>query len=88
MIPNINYGVYRGKRTVSLCLCTHLNVLGRRQLNLCMRFSCEYSGNCIRFSIIAQQNIDSVLKIFWQNRRKAATQSQMGLTPLRMENTL
>ncbi len=59
MISNINYGVYRGKRTVSLCLCTHLSVLGRRQLDLCMRFSCEYSGNCIRFSIFAQQNIDS-----------------------------
>ena len=52
-----------GKRTVSLCLCTHLSVLGRRQLNLCMHFSCEYSGNCIRFSIFAQQNIDSVFMI-------------------------
>ena len=31
-----------GKRTVSLCLCTRLSVLGRRQLNLCMRFSYEY----------------------------------------------
>ena len=60
MISNINYGVYRGKRTVSLRRCTHLSVLGRRQLDLCMRFSCEYSGNCIRFSIFAQQNIDSV----------------------------
>ena len=59
MIPNINYGVYRGKCTVSLCLCTHLSVLGCRQLDLCIRFSCEYSGNCIRFSIFAQQNIDS-----------------------------
>ena len=59
MISNINYGVYRGKRTVSLRRCTHLSVLGRRQLDLCMRFSCEYSGNCIRFSIFAQQNIDS-----------------------------
>ena len=63
MIPNINYGVYRGKRTVSLCLCTHLSVLWRRQLDLCMRFSCEYSGNCIRFGIFAQQNIDSVFMI-------------------------
>ena len=63
MIPNINYGVYRGKRTVSLRRCTHLSVLGRRQLDLCMRFSCEYSGNCIRFSIFAQQNIDSVFMI-------------------------
>lgn len=63
MIPNINYGVYRGKRTVSLCLCTHLSVLWRRQLDLCMRFSCEYSGNCIRFSTFAQQNIDSVFMI-------------------------
>ena len=52
-----------GKRTVSLCLCTHLSVLWRRQLDLCMRFSCEYSGNCIRFSISAQQNIDSVFTI-------------------------
>ena len=52
-----------GKRTVSLCLCTHLNVLGHRQLDLCMRFSCEYSGNCIRFGIFAQQNIDSVFMI-------------------------
>ena len=52
-----------GKRTVSLCLCTHLNVLGHRQLDLCMRFSCEYSGNCIRFSVFAQQNIDSVFMI-------------------------
>ena len=60
MILNINYEVYGGKRTVSLCLCTHLSVLGRRQLDLCMCFSCEYSGNCIRFSISAQQNIDSV----------------------------
>ena len=51
------------KRTVSLCLCTHLNVLGHRQLDLCMRFSCEYSGNCIRFSVFAQQNIDSVFMI-------------------------
>ena len=59
MISNINYGVYRGKRTVSLCRCTHLNVLGHRQLDLCTCFSCEYSGNCIRFSIFAQQNIDS-----------------------------
>ena len=25
--------------------------------------SCEYSGNCIRFSIFAQQNIDSVFMI-------------------------
>ena len=48
-----------GKRTVSLCRCTHLNVLGHRQLDLCTCFSCEYSGNCIRFSIFAQQNIDS-----------------------------
>ena len=77
MIPNINYGVYRGKRTVSLCLCTHLNVLGHRQLDLCMRFSREYSGNCIRFSIFAQQTIDSVLKISYfgktaeRRRRKA-----------------
>ena len=31
-----------GKRTVSLCLCTHLSVLWRRQLNLCMHFSYEY----------------------------------------------
>ena len=77
MIPNINYGVYRGKCTVSLCLCTRLSVLGRRQLDLCMRFSCEYSGNCIRFGIFAQQNIDSVLKISYfgktaeRRRRKA-----------------
>ena len=65
------------KRTVSLCLCTHLSVLGRRQLNLCMHFSCEYSSNCIRFGIFAQQNIDSVLKISYfgktaeRRRRKA-----------------
>ena len=52
-----------GKRTVSLCLCTHLSVLWRRQLDLCMCFSCEYSGNCIRFGIFAQQNIDSVFMI-------------------------
>ena len=52
-----------GKRTVSLCLCTHLSVLGRRQLDLCMHFSYEYSGNCIRFGIFAQQNIDSVFMI-------------------------
>ena len=52
-----------GKRTVSLCLCTHLSVLWRRQLDLCMRFSCEYSDNCVRFSIFAQQNIDSVFMI-------------------------
>ena len=51
------------KRTVSLCLCTHLSVLWRRQLDLYMRFSCEYSGNCIRFSLIAHQNIDSVFMI-------------------------
>ena len=63
MIPNINYGVYRGKRTVSLCLCTHLSVLWRRQLDLCMHFSYEHSGNCIRFIIFAQQNIDSVFMI-------------------------
>ena len=50
-----------GKRTVSLCLCTHLSVLWRRQFDLCMRFGCEYSGNCIRFSIFAQQNIDSAV---------------------------
>ena len=50
-----------GKRTVSLCLCTHLSVLWRRQLDLCMCFSCEYSGNCIRFGIFAQQNIDSAV---------------------------
>ena len=42
---------------------TRLSVLGRRQLDLCMRFSCEYSGNCIRFGIFAQQNIDSVFMI-------------------------
>lgn len=66
-----------GKRAVSLCLCTHLSVLWRRQLDLCMRFSCEYSGNCIRFSTFAQQNIDSVLKISYfgktaeRRRRKA-----------------
>ena len=77
MIPNINYGVYRGKCTVSLCLCTHLSVLGCRQLDLCIRFSCECSGNCIRFSIFAQQNIDFVLKISYfgktaeRRRRKA-----------------
>ena len=52
-----------GKRTVSLCLCTHLSVLWRRQLDLCMRFSYEHSGNCIRFIIFAQQNIDSVFMI-------------------------
>ena len=52
-----------GKRTVSLCLCTHLSVLWRRQLDHCMCFSCEYSGNCIRFGIFAQQNIDSVFMI-------------------------
>ena len=63
MISNINYGVYRGKRTVSLCLCTHLSVLWRRQLDLCMHFSYEHSGNCIRFIIFAQQNIDSVFMI-------------------------
>ena len=77
MIPNINYGVYRGKCTVSLCLCTRLSVLGCRQLDLCMHFSYEYSGNCIRFIIFAQQNIDSVLKISYfgktaeRRRRKA-----------------
>ena len=32
MISNINYGVYRGKRTVSLCRCTHLNVLGHSSI--------------------------------------------------------
>ena len=63
MISNINYGVYRGKCTVSFCLCTRLSVLGCRQLDLCMRFSCEYSDNCVRFSIFAQQNIDSVFMI-------------------------
>ena len=52
-----------GKRTVSLCLCTHLSVLWRRQLDLCMCFSCEYSDNCVRFSIFAQQNIESVFMI-------------------------
>ena len=52
-----------GKRTVSLCLCTHLSVLWRRQLDLCMHFSYEHSGNCIRFIIFAQQNIDSVFMI-------------------------
>ena len=63
MISNINYGVYRGKRTVSLRRCTRLSVLWCRQLNLCMHFSYEYSGNCIRFIIFAQQNIDSVFMI-------------------------
>ena len=52
-----------GKRTVSLCLCTHLSVLWRRQLDLCMCFSYEHSGSCIRFIIFAQQNIDSVFMI-------------------------
>ena len=66
-----------GKRTVSLCRCTHLSVLGRRQLDLCMCFSYEHSGNCICFIIFAQQNIDSVLKISYfgktaeRRRRKA-----------------
>ena len=72
MISNMNYGVYRGKRTVSLCLCTHLNVLGHRQLDLCMRFSCEYSGNCIRFSIFAQQNIDSAAPMTRASTARAA----------------
>lgn len=63
MISNINYGVYRGKRTVSLRRCTRLSVLGRRPLDLCMHFSYEYSGNCISFGIFAQQNIDSVFMI-------------------------
>ncbi len=63
MISNINYGVYRGKRTVSLRRCTRLSVLWCRQLNLCMHFSYEYSGNCISFGIFAQQNIDSVFMI-------------------------
>jgi hypothetical protein len=72
MISNINYGVYRGKRTVSLCLCTHLSVLWRRQLDLCMRFSCEYSGNCTRFSIFAQQNIDSVVPMTRASTARAA----------------
>ena len=63
MISNINYGVYRGKRTVSLRRCTRLSVLWCRHLNLCMHFSYEYSGNCISFGIFAQQNIDSVFMI-------------------------
>ena len=77
MISNINYGVYRGKRTVSLRRCTRLSVLWCRQLDLCMCFSYEHSGNCIRFSIFAQQNIDSVFKISYfgktaeRRRRKA-----------------
>ena len=59
------------------CKLVPLHPLGHRQLDLCMRFSCEYSGNCIRFSIFAQQNIDSVLKISYfgktaeRRRRKA-----------------
>lgn len=38
--------------------------------------------------IKTEYRIRSQNLIFWQNRRKAATQSQMGLTPLRVENTL
>ena len=61
-----------GKRTVSLCLCTHLSVLWRRQLDLCMCFSYEHSGNCIRFIIFAQQNIDSAAPMTRASTARAA----------------